>query len=56
MKKAVFLGLFLIGLSLSVAAQPGPPNNPVPFGFLEVLLLGGAAYGAYEVKKNAKKQ
>ncbi len=36
-------------------AQPGNPNTPAPFGFIEILAGGALAYGAYQSKKKAGK-
>lgn len=48
MKSLFFVCLFL-GATW-VYAQPGNPNAPTPFGFVEVLAIAGAAYGGKKVR------
>ncbi len=46
----------LLLIVLDVDAQPlGPSNSPSPFGFMEALLIGGAAIGAKALRKTNKK-
>ncbi len=49
---AILMLLFLA----DVSAQPsgGGPGAPTPFGFIEVLLVGGAALGIRSIKQNRK--
>jgi len=55
MKQKLMLIAVVCFLSLSEAmAQPSNPNNPTPFGFVEVLALGGAALGARKIMKQKK--
>lgn len=48
--------LILLVSSVSLFAQPGGggPGTPTPFGFVEILVLGGAAYGAKKLHQNKK--
>lgn len=47
MKKSnILLVSILLGSSLSLLAQPGNPSTPAPFGFVEILVVGGVVYGA----------
>ena len=49
---AILLSLILT----EVSAQPsgGGPGAPTPIGFVEVLLVGGAAIGISRIKQNRK--
>lgn len=57
-KKVVIL-LGILGCSFFACAQPGNPatpnDNPVPIGGLELLLIGGAAFGAKKIISSRKK-
>ncbi len=58
MKNILGIGLVLalvILASSTAMAQPGNPNTPAPFGFLEALMAGGAAMGVRHYRKNRKK-
>ncbi len=52
--------LFTICLSIVavgvITAQPGGPAAPTPFGFVELLIGAGAAFGGYKAYKNKKAQ
>ncbi|AEV31057.1 hypothetical protein [Owenweeksia hongkongensis] len=52
--------LFTVCLSVVamgvLMAQPGNPSAPAPFGFVELLIGAGAAYGGYKAYKNKKAQ
>lgn len=52
--------LFTICISLVsigvISAQPGNPSSPVPFGFVELLIGAGAAFGGYKAYKSKKTQ
>lgn len=38
--------LFLLFIAFGLDAQPtGPTGSPTPFGFVEALIIAGAAYG-----------
>lgn len=45
----ICLSLIAIGI---ISAQPGNPAAPAPFGFVELLLGAGAAFGGYKAYKN----
>lgn len=49
----VCLSLLAIGV---ITAQPGNPTAPAPFGFVELLIGAGAAFGGYKAYKNKKEQ
>lgn len=50
-----FVVLFVLLFSFGLDAQPtGPTNSPTPFGFLEALMIGGAAMGARSLSKLKK--
>jgi hypothetical protein len=51
--KYSILFAFLLFSTLAIA-QPGNPDTPVPFGFLEALIGAGAVYGARKVHKKNK--
>ncbi|WP_170266185.1 hypothetical protein [Phaeocystidibacter marisrubri] len=46
--------LIVVFLPMSVMAQPGDPETPAPFGFIEVLAVAGMALGGRRVYKNRK--
>lgn len=50
------LALLMILILTEVSAQPsgGGPGAPTPIGFVEVLLIGGAALGINRIKQNRK--
>jgi hypothetical protein len=55
------IGLLLILMSISVSAQPGPPEGdpdqqPVPLTGIEWLLAGGAALGGYKALKKKRER
>ena len=55
MTKTLFtFGLFALFAGLAIA-QPGNPSSPTPFGFVEVLIGAGAAFGGYKVYKQKSK-
>ncbi len=61
MKKVSMIAAFvLIGGLLSAQPDRGKPNNtPTPFGFVELLIAAGAAFGGkkvYDAKKKADNQ
>lgn len=48
----IFFTLCLFTLFAGLAiAQPGNPTAPAPFGFVEVLIGAGAAFGGYKAYK-----
>ncbi len=55
--KKLILTLAIVGLGYCVNAQPGagaPGTTPTPFGFVELLMAAGAAFGGkkiYDAKK-----
>tara|TARA_R110002124_G_scaffold253870_4_gene419298 strand:- start:385 stop:597 length:213 start_codon:yes stop_codon:yes gene_type:complete len=51
------IALLLLLFVLDVNAQPlGPSNSPSPFGFMEALLIGGAAIGAKALRRAKKRE
>ncbi len=52
----LFALLIFMFLALGLDAQPTGPNpSPTPFGFLEALIVAGAAYGGKAIVKSKKK-
>ncbi|MGD1957794.1 MAG: hypothetical protein ACFB2Y_03015 [Fulvivirga sp.] len=57
----LFLPILFVAILVTTAsiAQPGDPggdpDNPVPIGGLELLLIGGAALGAKKIISSRKK-
>ena len=54
-KNRAFLVMALVlFLSFDAFTQPGNPSEPVPFGFVELLVGAGALYGAKKVHDKNK--
>lgn len=59
MKKIIIAAIIILGAT-TVSAQPAegnPGGAPAPFGFVELLIAAGAAYGgkkAYDVHRKEK--
>lgn len=47
MNKLILLTVVGIGVALPLLAQPGNPS-PAPFGFIEILAVGGIGYAGYK--------
>ena len=58
MKKIVLIAALVVsGLTLNAQPSKGNPGgNPTPFGFTEILLLAGAAYGGKKAHDKYKKE
>lgn len=54
-KTLLIICLFFVAIGV-INAQPGNPSAPAPFGFVEVLIGAGAAFGGYKAYKNKKAQ
>ena len=58
MKLFGLIGVFVCIFSVQLMAQPGPPppdpDEPVPITGIELLLVGGAAYGVSVLRRNRK--
>lgn len=57
MKKLIIISILLFGVEVAIAQPSGGGGNvnPTPFGFTEVLLLGGALIGLKKSVDNSKK-
>jgi uncharacterized membrane protein len=57
-KNHTYIAIFTIALTLCLSfnafSQPGNPDEPVPFGFVELLIGAGALYGAKKVHDKNK--
>lgn len=56
--KKLFLIVFLVGLTVTLRAQPGPPppdpGEPVPISGIEILMGAGALLGGRQLLKRKK--
>ncbi|KAB2807724.1 hypothetical protein [Phaeocystidibacter luteus] len=53
-KTTLTFALLTVAGTVLAFAQPGNPSTPAPLGFMEVLLLTGAAYGAKKISQKRK--
>lgn len=60
MKRLILIGILFFSVSIPGAlAQPdqgNPGGSPTPFGFVEVLLVAGAAFGGKKAYDKVKSQ
>lgn len=54
LKFSLMLGLIIFSFYTLDAQPTGPGTSPTPFGFLEAMILAGAAYGGKEYLKKRK--